>query len=119
MAPDTQQKFLALLKPLFPEGATLRVVKGTEPDTSGGELFRVRIDWANDAINLRIPRQFVDDHRHGTASSQKELEQRLASFVRDRREAFRPNPGPRLRPVIVWTFEPGVPRCNPCNSPSD
>jgi len=104
MAPDTQQKLLAVLKPLFPEGATLRVVKGTEPDTSGGELFRVRIDLANDAINLRIPRQFLDDHRHGTASTQKGLEERLAAFVRDRREAFRPNPGPRLRPVVVWTF---------------
>jgi hypothetical protein len=104
MAPDTQQKFLAVLKPLFPEGATLRIVKGTEPDTSGRELFRVRIDWANDAINLRIPRQVVDDHRHGTATSQKELEQQVAAFVHDRLEAFRPNPGPRLRRVVVWTF---------------
>ena len=104
MAPYTQQRFLAVLKPLFPDGATLRILKGTEPDTSGGELFRIRIDWANDAINLRIPRQFADDHRHGTASSQKELEEQLAVFVHDRRKAFRPNPGPRLRPVVVWTF---------------
>ncbi len=104
MAPYTQQRFLAVLKPLFPDGATLRILKGTEPDTSGGELFRIRIDWANDAINLRIPRRFVDDHRDGTASSQKELEEQLAAFVHDRREAFRPNPGPRLRPVVVWTL---------------
>ena len=104
MAPYTQQRLLAVLKPLFPEGATLRILKGTEPDTSGGELFRIRIDWANDAINLRVPRHFADNHRHGTASSQKELEEQLAAFVHDRREAFRPNPGPRLRPVVVWTL---------------
>ena len=52
MAPDTQQKLLALLKPLFAVGATLRALEGTEPDDSGGELYRIRIDWANDAINL-------------------------------------------------------------------
>ena len=105
MAPDTQQKLLALLKPLFAMGATLRVLEGTEPDDSGGELYRIRIDWANDAINLRIPQKFVDDHRDGAASSQKELEEQLAAFVSDQRRAFRPNPGPRLGPVVAWTFQ--------------
>ncbi len=41
MAPDTQQKLLALLKPLFAVGATLRALEGTEPDASGGELYQL------------------------------------------------------------------------------
>ena len=105
MAPDTQQKLLALLRPLFPDGATVRFLEGMEPDDTGGELYRIRIDWANDAINLRIPRAFVDDHGDGAASGQKLLEKRLATFVNDKRRAFRSNPGPRLGPVVAWTFQ--------------
>jgi hypothetical protein len=104
MITDTQRKFLALLEPLFPKGANLRFLGGTEPDALGAELNRIRIDSAMDAINLRIPRTFVDDHRDGPASQQSELEERLAEFVTDKLRAFAPNPGPRLRPVIAWTF---------------
>jgi hypothetical protein len=104
MITDTQGKFLALLEPLFPKGANLRFLEGTEPDALGAELHRIRIDSAMDAINLRIPRTFVDDHRDGPASQQSELEERLAKFVTDKLRAFAPNPGPRLRPVIAWTF---------------
>jgi hypothetical protein len=104
MITDTQSKFLALLSPLFPEGANLRFLEGTEPDASGAELHRIRIDSAMDAINLRIPRAFVDDHRAGPASRKSELEERLTRFVTDKLRGFAPNPGPRLRPVIAWTF---------------
>ena len=90
--------------PLFPKGANLRFREGTEPDALGAELHRIRIDGAMDAINLRIPRAFVDDHQGGLASQQSELEERLAKFVTDKLRAFAPNPGPRLRPVIAWTF---------------
>lgn len=107
MITDTQSKLLALLSPLFPEGANLRFLEGTEPDASGAELHRIRIDSALDAINLRIPRTFVDDHRDGPASRQSELEERLTGFVTDKLRAFAPNPGPRLRPVIAWTFAQG------------
>lgn len=104
MITDTQSKFLALLSPLFPEGAKLRFLEGTEPDASGAELHRIRIDSAMDAINLRIPRTFVEDHRDGLASQQSELEERLTRFVTDKLRAFAPNSGPRLGPVIAWTF---------------
>jgi hypothetical protein len=107
MTTDTQSKFLALLVPLFPEGANLRFLEGTEPDALGVELHRIRIDYANDAINLRIPRAFVDDHRDGPTSQQSELEERLTTFVTGKLRAFAPNPGPRLRPVIAWTFAQG------------
>jgi hypothetical protein len=106
---DTQSKFLALLSPLFPEGANLRFLEGTEPDASGAELHRIRIDSAMDAINLRIPRAFVDDHREGLASQQSKLEERLIKFVTDKLRAFAPNRGPRLGPVIAWTFAQDVP----------
>ena len=107
MITDTQDRFVALLGPLFPQGANLRFLEGTEPDGSGVELHRIRIDCAMDAINLRIPRTFVDNHRAGLASRQNELEERLARFVTDKLKAFAPNPGPRLRPVIAWTFAQG------------
>jgi hypothetical protein len=101
---STQSKFLALLAPLFPKGANLRFLEGTELDALGAELHRIRIDCAMDAINLRIPRAFVDDHRGGLASQQSEIEERLTKFVTDKLQAFAPNSGPRLRPVIAWTF---------------
>jgi len=104
MITDTQSKFLALLVPLFPKGANLRFLEGTEPDALGAELHRILIDCAMDTINLRIPRAFVDDHRDGLASQQSEIEERLTRFVTDKLQAFAPNPGPRLRPVIAWTF---------------
>lgn len=104
MSTDTESKFVSLLAPLFPQGASLRFLEGTEPDGSGAELHRIRIDSGKDAINLRIPRAFVDDHRDGPSSQKSELEQRLAGFVTDKLRAFAPNPGPRLRPVIAWTF---------------
>jgi len=104
MITDTQSKFLLLLAPLFPKGASLRFLEGTEPDAFGAELHRIRIDSAMDAINLRIPRTFVDDHRDGPVSRKSELEERLTRFVTDKLRAFAPNPGPRLRPVIAWTF---------------
>jgi hypothetical protein len=104
MITDTQSRFLSLLTPLFPEGAQLRFLEGTEPDALGVELHRIRIDSAMDAINLRIPRTFVEDHRDGLAKKRGELEERLATFVTDKLKAFAPNPGPRLRPVIAWTF---------------
>jgi hypothetical protein len=109
MITETQSKFLALLEPLFPEGTNLRFLEGTEPDALGAELHRIRIDYAKDAINLRIPRAFVDDHREGPASQQNDLEMRLAMFVAEKLQAFAPNPGPRLRPVITWTFMPVAP----------
>jgi hypothetical protein len=104
MITDTQSRFLSLLAPLFPEGAHLRFLEGTEPDALGVELHRIRIDSAMDAINLRIPRTFVEDHRDAAAKKRSELEERLATFVTDKLKAFAPNPGPRLRPVIAWTF---------------
>jgi hypothetical protein len=104
MITDTQARLLALLEPLFPKGANFRFLEGTERDALGTELHRIRIDTAMDAINLRIPRTFVDDHRDGLASQQSELEERLTRFVTDKLQAFAPNPGPRLRPVIAWTF---------------
>ena len=107
MTTDTKRKFLALLAPLFPEGTNLRFLEGTEPDALGVELHRIRIDCAMDAINLRIPRTFVEDHRDGVAKKQSELEERLAKFVTNKLQAFAPNPGPRLRPVIAWTFAQG------------
>jgi hypothetical protein len=104
MITDTQSKFLSLLAPLFPKGTNLRFLEGTEPDALGAELHRIRIDCAMDAINLRIPRTFVDDYRDGPAGQKSELEERLTRFVTDKLRAFAPNPGPRLRPVIAWTF---------------
>lgn len=104
MTNDIQSRLVALLQPLFPEDANLRFLEGTEPDGLGGEFQRIRIDCAKDAINLRIPRSFVDDYRDGAASGQTELEERLAKFVTDKLRTFEPNRGPRLRPVIAWTF---------------
>src|SRR6185312_15222542 len=101
---STQRKFLALLAPLFPKGANLRFIEGTEPDALGAELHRIRIDCAMDAINLRIPRAFVDDHRGGLASQQSEIEDSLTKFVTDKLRTFAPTSGPRLTPVIAWTF---------------
>jgi hypothetical protein len=104
MITDTQSTFLTLLAPLFPEGANLRFLEGTEPDGLGAELHRIRIDSGMDAINLRIPRTFIDEHRDGPANQQGKLEERLAKFVTDKLRVFARNPGPRLRPVIAWTF---------------
>ena len=104
MIKDTEAKFIAILVPLFPEGANLRFLEGTEPDALGAELHRIRIDSASDAINLRIPRALVDDHREGPAGQQSEIEERLTKFVTDKLRTFAPNPGPRLRPVIAWTL---------------
>jgi hypothetical protein len=80
MITDTQSKLLSLLAALFPKGATIRFLEGTEPDALGAELHRIRIDSAMDAINLRIPRTVVDDHRDGPVSQQTEIEQRLTRF---------------------------------------
>jgi len=107
MITDTESKFLSLLAPLFPEGANLRFLEGTERDALGAELHRIRIDSGMDAINLRIPRTFVDDHRERPDGRKTELEERLTRFVTDKLRAFAPNPGPRLRPVIAWTFAQG------------
>lgn len=104
MITDTESTFLSLLTPLFPNGTKLRFLENMEPDASGAELHRIRIDCAMDAINLRIPRTFVDEHRDGPASQKSELEERLTRFVLDKLRAFEPNPGPRLRPMIAWTF---------------
>jgi hypothetical protein len=46
----------AVLEKLFPMGTTLRFLETTEPDHVGGRFNRVRIDYAKDSINLRIPR---------------------------------------------------------------
>jgi hypothetical protein len=99
----TPSQLLALLRPLFQDSAILRFLSDTEPDASGGELHRIRIDFAHDAISLRIPRPFVDEYRDGP-SSQGELDRRLARFVSRKLKSFAPNPGPRLRPVVTWTF---------------
>jgi hypothetical protein len=104
MVPATQQRFLALLKPLFPDGATMRALPDTERDGAGGELHRIRIDWAYDAINLRIPREFVDAYGDGDSTGRKRLEEKLATYVNDQRRDFRSNSGPRLGRVVEWTF---------------
>ena len=101
---DNESKLLAVLEKLFPMGTTLRFLATTEPDHLGGEFNRVRIDYAKDSINLRIPRAFVEEHRDCPASSRIELEGRLTRFVVDKLSTFEPNPGPRLRSVIAWTL---------------
>jgi len=104
MPTDNESKLLAVLEKLFPMGTTLRFLETTEPDHVGGRFNRVRIDYAKDSINLRIPRAFVEEHRDCKASSQIELEERLTKFIVDKLSTFEPNPGPRLRPVIAWTL---------------
>ena len=104
MLTDNQSKLLAALQKLFPEGTRLRFLQGTEPDNRGGELHRILIDYAKDAINLRIPRAFIDDYRDGSASRQSELEEQLSKFIAVKLQTFQPNPGPRLRPVVAWTL---------------
>ena len=99
----TPTQLLALLRPLFLDSAILRFLSDTEPDASGGELHRIRIDFAHDAISLRIPRSFVDEYCAG-ASSHRELNRRLLTFVSRKLKYFVLNPGPRLRPVATWTF---------------
>ena len=76
----TPTQLLALLRPLFQDSAILRFLSDTELEASGGELHRIRIDFAHDAISLRIPRIFVDEYRDGP-SSQRELDRRLSAFV--------------------------------------
>lgn len=49
-------QLLALLRPPFQDSAILRFLSDTEPDASGGELHRIRINFAHDAISLRVPR---------------------------------------------------------------
>jgi hypothetical protein len=105
MPTDNESKLLAVLEKLFPMGTTLRFLETTEPDHRGGEFNRIRIDYAKDSINLRIPRAFVEAYEDSPAMSQIELEGRLTSFVADKLATFEPNPGPRLRPVIPWTLE--------------
>ena len=100
---DTPSHLVALLRPLFLDTAMLRFLSDTEPDASGGELHRIRIDFAHDAISLRIPRPFVDEYRDGPGS-ERELDRRLSAFVSRKLKSFAPNPGPRLRPVVTWTF---------------
>jgi hypothetical protein len=104
MPTDNESKLLAVLEKLFPMGTTLRFLATTEPDHLGGEFNRVRIDYAKDSINLRIPRAFVEVYGRCPANSQIELEGRLTKFVADKLSTFEPNPGPRLRPVITWTL---------------
>lgn len=106
MPTDNESKLLAVLEKLFPMGTTLRFLETTEPDGVGGEFHRVRIDYARDSINLRIPRAFVEEHRDCQASSQIKLEERLTTFIVGKLSTFEPNPGPRLRPVIAWTLAP-------------
>jgi len=105
MPTDNESKLLAVLEKLFPMGTTLRFLDTTEPDHHGGEFNRVRIDYAKDSINLRIPRAFVEVYEDSQTKGQIELEGRLTSFVADKLSTFEPNPGPRLRPVIAWTLE--------------
>lgn len=104
MPTDNESKLLAVLEKLFPMGTTLRFLETTEPDGVGGQFNRVRIDYAKDSINLRIPRAFVEEHRDCPAKSQIDLEGRLTRFVVDKLSTFEPNRGPRLRPVIAWTL---------------
>jgi hypothetical protein len=104
MLTENQSKLVDVVQTLFPKGTTLRFLETTEPDHSGGELHRIRIDYAKDSINLRIPRAFVEEHRDGQAAGKIELEQRLSKFVAGKLGTFEPNPGPRLRPVITWTL---------------
>ena len=104
MPTDDESKLLAVLEKLFPMGTTLRFLETTEPDGVGGEFNRVRVDYARDSINLRIPRAFVEEYGDCPAKSQIELEGRLTRFVVGKLSTFEPNPGPRLRPVIAWTF---------------
>jgi hypothetical protein len=100
-----ESKLLAVLEKLFPLGTTLRFLDTTEPDHHGGEFNRVRIDYAKDSINLRIPRAFVEVYENSPTDGQTELEGRLTSFVANKLSTFAPNPGPRLRPVIAWTLQ--------------
>jgi hypothetical protein len=101
---DTQTRLVALVQKLFPDGTNLRFLDDTENDSHGNELHRIVIEYAKDLINLRVPRTFVDNHRAGSASNQKALEKQLTSFVAEKLITFAPNPGPRLRPAIAWTF---------------
>jgi hypothetical protein len=105
MPTDNESKLVAVLEKLFPMGTTLRFLETTERDRQGGEFNRIRIDYAKDSINLRIPRTIVKIYEDGAPTSQIELEERLRRFVADKLAAFEPNPGPRLRPVIPWTLE--------------
>ena len=105
MPADNESKLLAVLEKLFPMGTTLRFLDTTEPDHHGGEFNRVRIDYAKDSINLRIPRAFIETYENSQTKGQIELEGRLTSFVADKLTTFEPNPGPRLRPVSAWTLE--------------
>jgi hypothetical protein len=100
----TESKLIDVVQMLFPEGTTLRFLETTEPDTSGAELNRIRIDYAKDSINLRIPRAFVQEHRDSQDAGKIGLEERLSKFVAGKLVKFEPNPGPRLRPVITWTL---------------
>lgn len=105
MPTDNESKLVAVLEILFPMGTTLRFLETTEPDHQGGEYNRIRIDYAKDSINLRIPRTFVKVYEDSAPKSQIELEARLTRFVADKLATFEPNPGPRLRSVIPWTLE--------------
>jgi hypothetical protein len=109
MPTDNEGKLLAVLEKLFPMGTTLRFLETTEPDHQGGEFNRIRIDYAKDSINLRIPRAFVEVYEDSPAQHKIELEERLSRFVADKLATFGPNPGPRLRPVILWTLEADAP----------
>jgi len=104
MPTDNQRDLLTLLQTVSPEGASIRFLDNTEPDARGGELHRVLIEYAKDTISLRIPRAFVEDHEAGSANDRRELEKRLGEFVTDKFQSLVANPGPRLRPVITWTF---------------
>jgi hypothetical protein len=106
MPNDNESQLLAVLEKLFPIGTTLRFLETTEPDREGGEFNRVRIDYAKDSINLRIPRAFVEEHRDCPARGRAALEERLSKFIVDQLSTFQPNPGPRLRSVIAWTLAP-------------
>lgn len=106
MPTDNEGQLLAVLEKLFPLGTTLRFLETTESDGKGEEFNRVRIDYAKDSLNLRIPRAFVEEHRDCTASRRTELDDRLTKFVVDKLSTFVPNPGPRLRSVIAWTLAP-------------
>jgi hypothetical protein len=106
MPTENEVKLLAVLERLFPLGTTLRFLETTEPGRKGEEFNRVRIDYAKDSLNLRIPCAFVEEHRDCTASRRAELEAGLTEFVVDKLSTFERNPGPRLRSVIAWTFAP-------------
>lgn len=99
MTAMVHEKLVALLTPLFPRGAELRVVSTANDDTT------VRIEWPGhrgNAANVVLSREDATDWQ-GAPADAREVEARIRRFVAKRLKTFTPDEHIRVQQWEVWS----------------